>query len=301
MTATVAVTGGTGFLGGHVVRALHAAGWSVRVLVRPGRAPPTPAHGVPGTLDDATALARLLDGAQVLVHCAGAVRGTTRSDFAAVNETGVAAVLIAARAVGARLVHLSSLAAREPTLSHYAASKAAGEALVAASRVPHTTLRPPAVYGPGDVELRPLLAALRRGLALVPGPLHARFALLYAEDLAAAVVAAAASPATGAYHELHDGHPDGHDWPDLAAAVARLTGRRARLLALPGPLLSTLAQANAGLARCTGRAPMLTPGKARELRHPDWTVRDHSFTDATGWRPRVALDEGLRRTFAAMA
>lgn len=299
------MTGATGFIGRHVVAALRGAGRPVRALVRAGRPSPSVpgVEVISGTLADAAALDRLLDGAAVLVNCAGSVRGATRADFAMVNEHLLAELLRAAERAGVRLVHLSSLAAREPALSDYAASKAAGEALIVASGVGHTILRPCAVYGPGDVELRPLLQALRRGFALVPGAAGGRFSLLYVEDLAQAVCRAVEHPPTGACHELDDASADaaalGHDWPGVAGAVARITGRRVRVVRIPPRLVRVAAAVNAAGARALGRAPMLTAGKARELAHPDWVVRDRSFTAATGWSPRVGLDEGLRRTFAA--
>ena len=49
-------------------------------------------------------------------------------------------------------------------------------------------------------------------------------------------------------------------------------------------------------ARLIGYAPMLTPGKVRELRHPDWVADNTALTAAIGWRPRFSLEEGLRRT-----
>lgn len=297
----VAVTGATGFIGRHVVAALRRVGHPVRALVRPGRAIPDAAgvEIIPGTLADPAALERLLGGAGVLVNCAGSVRGAVRADFATVNEHLLVALLRGAGQAGVRVVHLSSLAARVPALSDYASSKAAGEALIAASGLRYTVLRPCAVYGPGDVELRPLLQGLHRGLALVPGVAGGRFSLLYVEDLAEAACRAVDSPPTGTCHELDDGAPQGHDWPGVAAAMARVTGHAVRAVRVPAALLRAAGVVGAGGARVLGRAPMLTPGKVRELLHPDWVVRDHSLTDAIGWQARVGLDEGLRRTFAA--
>lgn len=301
---TVAVTGASGFVGAAVARHLAAQGWRLRLLVRPGsqaRLPPLAGiQIVTGSLADTDALKHLLDGAQALVHCAGAVRGATRAGFDRVNVAGVQSLLDAIATDNAlRMVHISSLAARHPQLSHYAASKRAGEQRVEA-RLPPTrrvVLRPPAVYGPDDRELRPLLNQMLRGLALIPGRRDARFSLLHVDDLAAAVTCLlSGSAGWGQTHEPDDGHPGGYDWQDLLAAIARLRRRPVRSLVVPGPLLSALGACNELAARLAGSAPMLSRGKARELRWPDWVATGNSSLWASGWRPAIDLDQGLRST-----
>lgn len=299
---TVALTGASGFIGAAIARHLASQGWRLRLLVRPGsqtRLPPLPAMQViTGSLADPDALKQLLEGAQALVHCAGAVRGLTRADFERVNVTGVQALLDAADD-SLRVVHISSLAARHPRLSHYAASKRAGEQLVQTCLPParRVVLRPPAVYGPGDRELRPLLERMKQGLAVIPGRRNARFSLLHVDDLAAAVACLLSGDAGwGHTHEPDDGQPSGYAWQDLLVAIARLRHGPVRALAVPGPLLSALGACNELLARLTGRAPMLTRGKARELRWPDWVATGNASLLAIGWRPVIHLDQGLRGT-----
>lgn len=299
---TVALTGASGFIGAAIARHLASRGWRLRLLVRPGsqtRLPPLPAMQViTGSLANPDALKQLLDGAQALVHCAGAVRGLTRADFDRVNVAGVQTLLDAADH-SLRVVHISSLAARHPRLSHYAASKRAGEQLVQTYLPParRVVLRPPAVYGPGDRELRPLLERMRQGLALIPGPRDARFSLLHVDDLAAGVACLLLGDAGwGHTHEPDDGQPGGYAWQDLLVAIARLRHGPVRALAMPGPLLSALGACNELLARLTGRAPMLTRGKARELRWPDWVATGNASLLTAGWRPVIHLDQGLRDT-----
>src|SRR5665213_1536813 len=150
-----AVTGATGFLGRRLVPALVASGWRVRVLVR--RTPPGDLWEgcgpelVAGDLGSLAALDTLTAGADVLIHGAGLIKAARRSDFFAVNAEGARNAARAAPAGGLLLV--SSLAAREPRLSDYAASKRAGEELALAVAGPRLTIvRPPAIYGPGDRE-----------------------------------------------------------------------------------------------------------------------------------------------------
>lgn len=301
-SGTVAITGASGFVGAALARHLASQGWRLRVLVRPGSQDRLPrldgAQIITGSLGDANALRQLLDGAQALVHCAGAVRGRTRADFDRVNVEGVQALLDATGATQ-RVVHISSLAARHPGLSHYAASKLAGEQRVSAQLPPQrwVVLRPPAIYGPGDRELRPLLDRMMRGLALLPGPPDARFSLLHVRDLACAVGCLLSGDAGwGQTHEPDDGHRQGYSWQDLLAAVARLRGAPVRAVRVPGPLLSALGACNELAARIAGRAPMLSRGKARELRWPDWLAGGNASLLGCGWQPAITLDQGLRDT-----
>jgi nucleoside-diphosphate-sugar epimerase len=251
---------------------------------------------VAGDLGDRDALRRLVSGCSAVIHAAGAVRGACARDFDRVNVEGTAALceVVAQTAPSARLLALSSLAAREPALSWYAASKRAAEERVAASELDWIILRPPAVYGPGDREMRAVFRTMARGLAPVPGSPAARCSLIHVEDLARAILACLHSPQSR--HRtlcLDDGKRGGYDWVELAELASEVYGRKVHLLRVPGLLLDGVAGLNLQLARLRGRAPMLTPAKLRELRHPDWTVDNDEISALTGWRPSVRLRTGL--------
>ena len=145
-------------------------------------------------------------------------------------------------------------------------------------------LRPPPVYGPGDKEMLPLFRWMYRGIAPVLGPTDGRFSMLYVEDLAEAVVQwlACGSTRQGVF-ELHDGQPDGYRWNDLTNTMARLRGGRVRQVRVSARLLALLAVINFMAARVAGYSPMLTPGKVRELRHPNWVCDNTSLSRETGW------------------
>ena len=305
MSQIIAVTGATGFIGAMLVDHLLASGWNVRALVRPRsahRIAQKPGlETVTGSLQDSESLNRLVHGAAAVVHCAGVVRGATAADFNAVNVDGLERLVRAALSLSPRprFLSLSSLAARAPELSHYASSKHQGEVALAAMAedMEWVALRPPAVYGPGDTEMLPLFQLMGRGIAPVLGEPHARVSLLYVEDLCAAVLSwlNAGSCQCGVY-ELNDTQTGGYSWEETIAKVSALCGRRIIRLPLPAALLKSIALVNVAVARLIGYAPMLTPGKVRELRHPDWVADNSALTAAIGWLPAFSLEQGLRRT-----
>ena len=286
-----------------MLAALRQADCRVRALARdPGRLAGLvdATDIVHGSLDDEEALGALVRDADAVIHCAGAVRGVTREQFDAVNVAGAARVAQQASASGVqRFLLISSLAAREPALSPYASSKRGGETAVASAlgTMPLFVIRPPAVYGPGDKEMLPLLKSMARGTAPVFGSPDARFSLVFVDDLARAAAAWAAAPVPPeGLLEIHDGKADGYGWPEFAAEIEALTGRPVTLRRIPGALLNVPAAVNALVGRTGLHAPMLTPGKLRELRHPDWVCRTGSPELIPGWSPRVGLRDGLQLT-----
>ena len=300
----VAITGATGFIGRRLTLDLHRRGHRVRALVRdPRRADELLVPGVElvaGDLASPAALARLVAGCDAVIHCAGAVRGRNYSDFAPANVAGVEQMLAALRTQPpARLLVLSSLAAREPGLSPYAASKRAGERilLTQGEGVRWTILRPPAVYGPGDRELLPLFRLMARGLAAVPGQMSDRVSLLYIADLIAAITAwlQLKDPPSSVF-PLSDPTDGGYSWTEIIAIASATFGRRVRPLPLPAMALDVAARVNWLGAAALGYAPMLTPAKLRELRHPDWVCDWRELGTALHWQPQVPLAEGLRLT-----
>jgi nucleoside-diphosphate-sugar epimerase len=252
---------------------------------------------VKGDLNDTAALDALVANATAVVHGAGAVRGACQADFDAVNVSGTENLLraVAANAPDARLLLLSSLTAREPQLSWYGQSKADSEKLLADyPALDWVVLRPPAVYGPGDKEMLPVFQAMARGLATVPGSPDARASLIHVCDLVEAIIACLRSQQCRAQTlYLHDGQDGGYNWREMADIAGQVWQRRVRLWRVPRWLLDAVAKVNLALARRTGRAPMLTPAKLRELRHPDWTVDNDRISALTGWQPVIKLRQGL--------
>lgn len=297
MQGPIALTGSTGFVGRHLCRALDEAGYSLRLLVRQG--PRDCGFGtaetIIGTLDDEAALARLVAGAGAVIHLAGAIAAPDRATFFAVNAQGTEKLARAALAAGVtRFIHVSSLAAREPQLSDYGASKRAAEdALLKLAPPGLLIVRPPVIYGPGDRATLPLLAQFTRRLAVIPAGAQARISLLYVEDLANFLTARLADEMQG-LREIDDGKPDGYGWPDLLKRAAETEGHEARVVFLPQWLLEGLSWPVGLLGSALKLRVPLTPGKVRELYHRDWVVRgaDTAVPNAK------QFTEGFRLTIA---
>lgn len=308
MSRTIAITGATGFAGRHAVAELLARGHRLRALVRNPQAAGLPdgVTLVKGDLADRSALEQLAAGAGAIVHLAGALTALDREGYFQVNERGTRALVEATLQAGVgRFVHVSSLAARAPQLSAYAASKRAGEEVVHArmDRLNAIIIRPPAVYGPGDRGTLPLIKELTRPVAAIPGPAGARFSLIHGRDLARLIADALEGLAQG-LHEVSDGKPDGYGWADLLRTASAFRGSPVRAIFLPRAVPAAVAGVAEGLARLTGKASMVNRGKIAELYHTDWVARpgglaladpipfEQGFAEtvtwyrAAGWLPR---------------
>lgn len=295
---TVAVTGASGFIGRRLLSVLTERGFAVRALVRgaPGNVPGV--EWVRGDLGDRAALAKLIDGADAIVHGAGAVKALNAEGFNTVNAIGTATLadVALARTTPPRFIHVSSFAAREPHLSAYAMSKAAGEQTAWAQRhrMPVVVLRPPAVYGPGDREALRVLQMAARGVILVPAVQGARLSLVHVDDAARAVLAALDLDALPDHPVEFDDHAArGYGWDEVAYAAATALGRPVRTVSVPRAALYASGAVGTLIARLTGRASVLSWDKVGEVLHPDWVAATPRLA---GYTPRWTLAEGFKNT-----
>lgn len=288
----LAITGGTGFVGGRTIALALAAGHRVRALARRAQPPRDGVTWVTGTLDDRTALAAWVRDATAVIHIAGAVNAPDRAGFAAANVAGTRSVAAAAHDAGvSRFVHVSSLAAREPALSDYGWSKAEAETVVRDSALEATIVRPPGVYGPGDMEQRDLFRAARRGIVPMP-PRGGRLSIIHVDDLARLLLALAATPNDRGLYEPAD--PSGAmTYTAFAQAIGRAVGRSVATLSLPAPWLRLAARAD---HIWRGADAKLTADRVAYMLHPDWTADPAKAPPPDLWLPRITTDHGLHAT-----
>lgn len=290
---TLAITGGTGFLGQHLVRMALAQGYDVRALTRGWKPPEDEIAWVDGALDRPDSLTKLATGADAVIHVAGLINGRTRAAFEAVNVGGTANMVDAARRGGVRrFVHISSLAAREPGLSHYGWSKSKSEKLVAASGLDWTIIRPPAIYGPGDKETLELFKMARRGFVALPPP--GRFSILHVGDLCRLILATLDEPDSwGETYEPDDGRENGWDNRHFARSLGRLLGKRTTTMAMPKSLLHIASRLDRLFRRGGAK---LTADRVGYFCHPDWVVTPGRLPPPHLWSPQVRTVAGLKET-----
>ena len=291
---TLAITGGTGFVGKRAIDLALVAGHSVRALTRRPQPPRDGVTWIEGALDTPEPLDRLVDGADAVLHIAGVVNAPDRAGFAAGNIAGTQAVLDATQRAGVRrFVHVSSLAAREPHLSIYGWSKIESEAIVAVSGLDWSIVRPPAIYGPGDMEMRDLFRMAKSGIAALPP--GGRVSVIHVDDIAGLLVTLAAADMPDAILEPDDGHSGGWSHAELIRAIGVAVGHKVVPLALPKAVLTIIAHADKAFR---GKDAKLTPDRVGYLCHPDWTADPAKRPPSQLWQPGIATSDGLATTAA---
>jgi NADH dehydrogenase len=292
----ILVTGGTGFVGGHVVHALRAAEHSVRCLVRdPRRASRLQAwraEVVPGDMTSADSLRRAVEGCNTVIHLV-AIRQGARERFERVMEQGTRDLVAAARdAAVERFIHMSALGTSERTkdLVPYFHAKWVSEETVRNSPLDHVIFRPSFVFGP-DGGILPTFKRLARLAPVTPivGSGRQRLQPIWIRDVAEYFLRAV-DDARATNRTFEIGGPEAVTWNELWERLKRALGVRRPSIHVPMPLM----RANALVTeRLPGNIP-LTRDLLAMLESGDNVVTDSSAVE-TFQLPLVALDEQLRR------
>jgi uncharacterized protein YbjT (DUF2867 family) len=237
----VTVFGGSGFLGRHVVRALAKREYRIRVAVRrpelAGHLQPLgrvgQIHAVQANVRYPASVEAAMRDSLLAINLVGILTESGEQTFQAVQAVGAETIVKAARAAGAKLVHVSAIGADAQSASRYARAKAAGEQAVLAATPDATIMRPSVVFGPED-EFTNRFAALARmapALPLIGGGLT-RLQPIYVGDVATAVADAADGKAKpGGVYEL--GGPEVLTMREIMETILAITERKRMLLSLP--------------------------------------------------------------------
>jgi nucleoside-diphosphate-sugar epimerase len=311
------VTGGTGFIGTHLVPALLGGGWQVRCLVRTSsnRAPLAgqPVEYVVGSLQEPDTLLQAVHNVDVVFHLAGVTKVTHTAEYDRLNTVGTQHLLTACQRAGSTLqkfLYISSIAAAGPSrngtpltesdlpcpVGPYGRSKLRAEAAVLAcqEQLPVMVLRPSAIYGPRDSDFLQLFRAVRYGVLPHIGRQELRVDLCFVSDLVQGMIAAAESP-----HGLREVFFLGgtaHTWRELGQEIARLFATRPRHVYLPRLAVLAAASVMDGWACLRGQPGLLSRANVRERSQPYWLCDSTKAARTFGYAPRTPLPQGLALT-----
>jgi nucleoside-diphosphate-sugar epimerase len=326
----ILVTGGTGFIGTHLLERLVAPavangaapgvahgvgpGEPVRALVRRTRVPRTLPAGVEavyGDLATGEGIEEALRGADAVIHLAGVTKALRTNDYYVGNVRATERLAQAMAGRGVRLVHVSSLAAVGPStdevpvnedtearpVTHYGKSKLEAERIVRDLAPDAVIVRPPVVYGPRDTDVFPLLKSISRGLVLELAGGERWFSAIYVKDLLEGLLAALGTPgAAGRTYFL--GHPTPLSWGQFGATAAYIMDRTPRVLTVPVAVahaVGACAELWAWLRRKPG---IVSREKIDEARCMAWMCDSSRAAAELGFVAPTSLDRGLAATLA---
>lgn len=313
------VTGGTGFVGSHLVEHLLANGYDeVKCLVR---SDPKWLRGlgvslVKGDLSNLKALKDAVRGVEYVYHIGGLTKAKTLDELREANVTGTLNLMRAideAAPYVRKVLVMSSLAtvgqcdddiANEDTplkpISMYGKSKAEMEAGLTewTSRLPLTIVRPAAVYGPRESDIYTFFKAAARGFSAIVGDgEEPEVNLVYATDVARGTVDATESvKTTGKTYFL--GSERQYSWVEMRDAVVDALGRRVFTINIPPSMVERLAGFVEKAAGLVGKYPPLNRDKAREILNACKMCSVDRAKADFGYSQDVSLEIGVRRTVA---
>jgi dihydroflavonol-4-reductase len=311
------VTGGTGFIGSHLVEELRRRGWDPRIVAKDRMfGDDLGADVVYADLRDAEAMAPYLREADVVFHVAGLTRARRNADYYFGNHLATRELLHACRRHAVRLrrfVYVSSLTAVGPRrgiqelteaagfhpVSHYGRSKmlAEIEVMSAGVHLPVTIVRPSAVYGPRDRDLYRYFKMIRSNIELLLGSGSHLLNLVHVDDVVQGILLAAEHPAAEG-EAFFIGSEENYRTDEICGAIAEAMHKRPLVLHLPESLIYLVGYSGEALGRLARREVFFNAQKVREAIQEAWTCSIGKARGRIGYAPAVALAEGMAGTFA---
>jgi nucleoside-diphosphate-sugar epimerase len=314
---TALVTGGTGFIGSHLVADLVAKGWTVRCLVRPSSnlqwLDGLSIQPITADLADAdtSAIRKALDGVSTVFHFAGVTSSASDDRYTRVNAEGTRRIVTAMDEIspGAHLVFCSSIVAAGPVkgkktinetdsakpMSLYGKSKLAAESIVEESGLRYAIVRPPLVYGPRDKAVFSLFRFISHGYAPHLTTTNQKLSMVHVSDLVDGIQLIVENDGRGIYY-MTDGPP--HTWEELMKAIGAALGKEPKFISVSPGLADFVAKFEQVRGKVMGGKPFITPDRLNELFQTDWTCSDVRARLDLEYEPKVSLAEGIKSTAA---
>jgi nucleoside-diphosphate-sugar epimerase len=307
------VTGGTGFIGSHLLDKLSALGQPARCLLRRKARPRRLPAGIEAAYGDLTSgegVEEAVRGADTVIHLAGVTKALAARDYYTGNVRATETLLRALAGRAIRLVHVSTLAAIGPSrdgtpvdedaqprpLTHYGKSKLEAERTVRALAPGAVIVRPPVVYGPRDTGVLQVLRSISKGWMLEIAGGERWFSAIYVADLVEGLLVAATRGAPGRAYFL--AHPQPVSWSGLGAAAARIMARRPRVLRVPPSVAYAVGLGAEAWSHLTRQPGIISREKVAEARCRWWTCDTRRAAAELGFEARTPLATGLAETLA---
>ncbi len=310
------VTGGTGFIGSHLVDRLIAGKTydEIRCLVRNQEKwlADKPYTKVRGDLFSITTLRKALEGVDTLFHIAAIVKAPDMNEFKRANVEATENIIRLANKSGVKkIVVLSSLAAAGPSngkprteddpmkpVSMYGESKKQMEEMIRRIHMPDlsvTILRPPAVYGPREDQIYTFFKLMNKRICPIVGDgKKPEISMIYVSDLIQAIELAAVnkSPGVGTYFVSG---PEVYNWNQIRNVTSKVLGKKPVPLYIRPGMVKRIADVVESTASVFGLYPVLNREKASEM-VLEWTCTNLKAIKELNYHPLVSLEEGISRT-----
>jgi dihydroflavonol-4-reductase len=313
------VTGGTGFIGSHLVEALLKKGIQVRCLLRKTsdlkwlKGLPIEVHW--GDCNDKNSLREAVEGVEQVFHLAGVTKAVHEKTYFEVNAFGTENLIHACLENNPRIqkfIYLSSQAAAGPCrngnkkkesdqckpISPYGQSKQMGEelAMAHAQELPLLILRPSAVYGPRERDIYTFFKLLSKRIKPCLPSKDQHISLCYVEDIIQAILLAAqVKGSSGEIFFLSDGQD--YRLEEIGDIFAQAMGVNAFCIRVPEWMIIGMASFSEYLSKLSGKPPLLNKGKVEEILQRNWVCDITKAKTALGFEPHISLAQGAKLTF----